>query len=36
MSEDLLKQVKNAIDIFEDKVGNSTVSFFIFDNAPSH
>ncbi|KIJ42811.1 hypothetical protein M422DRAFT_170581 [Sphaerobolus stellatus SS14] len=35
-SEDLLKQVEKAIDIFESKTNGTATGLFMFDNAPSH
>ncbi|KIJ31064.1 hypothetical protein M422DRAFT_90429, partial [Sphaerobolus stellatus SS14] len=35
-SEDLLKQVDKAIDIFEGKTKGRAIGLFLFDNAPSH
>lgn len=35
-AEDLLKQVENAIDIFESKTHHFATGLFLFDNAPSH
>ena len=35
-ADDLLKQVENAIDIFEVKTNNFATGLFMFDNAPSH
>ena len=35
-ADDLLKQVKNVIDIFEAKTNNFVTGLFMFDNAPSH
>jgi hypothetical protein len=34
--EDLLRQVENAIDIFENKTNGFATGLFMFDNAPSH
>ena len=34
--EDLLRQVENAIDIFEAKSNGFATGLFLFDNAPSH
>lgn len=34
--DDLMKQVKNAIDIFEAKTNGFATGLFAFDNAPSH
>ena len=34
--DDLLKQVDNAIDIFEARTGGLATGLFLFDNAPSH
>jgi len=35
-AEDLLKQVENAVDIFESKTNGTATGLFMFDNAPSH
>jgi hypothetical protein len=35
-ANDLLKQVENAIDIFENKTSGFATGLFMFDNAPSH
>jgi hypothetical protein len=35
-ADDLLKQVENAIDIFEAKTNGFATGLFLFDNAPSH
>ncbi|KIJ41751.1 hypothetical protein M422DRAFT_171901, partial [Sphaerobolus stellatus SS14] len=35
-SEDLLKQVEKAIDIFESRTNGTATGLFMFDNAPSH
>ncbi|KAF8059298.1 hypothetical protein FPV67DRAFT_1400947, partial [Lyophyllum atratum] len=35
-SEDLLRQVDKAIDIFEEKTNGFATGLFLFDNAPSH
>ena len=35
-ADDLLKQVENAIDIFEAKTNNFATGLFMFNNAPSH
>jgi hypothetical protein len=34
--DDLMRQVENAIDIFESKVNGFATGLFAFDNAPSH
>ena len=35
-SDDLIAQVDNAIDIFEERTNGLATGLFIFDNAPSH
>ncbi|KAJ6553649.1 hypothetical protein B0H10DRAFT_2241965 [Mycena sp. CBHHK59/15] len=35
-SDDVLRQVKKAIDIFEVRTGGGATGLFLFDNAPSH
>ena len=35
-SDDQLKQVEHAIDIFESKTNGIATGLFLFDNAPSH
>ena len=35
-SDDLIKQVSHAIDIFKTKTNGFATGLFLFDNAPSH
>lgn len=35
-ANDLLKQVENAVDIFESECNGTMTGLFMFDNAPSH
>jgi hypothetical protein len=35
-ADDLLKQIKKSIDIFESKTNGFVTGLFLFDNDPSH